>query len=210
MGSEYLEMMIEGEKEVPEGDLVEVVEEVSRQVDRATEIIQRLRDFGRKSGYSRERIDVNQPIRAVLDILGKQLELQNIDVRLDLDPEVPVILAHPNRLEQVIFNLLTNARDALNMKGEAGAEGDGRYVRIRTFCQDGRAMVSVTDNGAGIPDAVKSNIFEAFFTTKEMGEGMGLGLSISNGIVEDYGGQIVLESREGEGTTFTLSFPAAV
>lgn len=210
MGSEYLEMMVEREKEVPEGDLVQVVEEVSRQVDRATEILQRLRDFGRKSGYSRERIDVNQPIRAVLDILGKQLELQNIDVRLDLDSEVPAILAHPNRLEQVIFNLLTNARDALNMKGEAGEEGDGRYIGIRTFRHDGRAMVSVTDNGAGIPDAVKSNIFEAFFTTKEMGEGMGLGLSISNGIVEDYGGQIVLESREGEGSTFTLSFPAAV
>ena len=71
-------------------------------------------------------------------------------------------------------------------------------------------VVTVSDNGIGIPESIKDKIFEAFFTTKEMGEGMGLGLSISYGIVKDYGGSIDIESKEGLGTTFKLMFPCAL
>ncbi len=209
MGSEFLEMMAERGQDLGRLDLLEVVQETSRQVDKATSIIQRLRDFGRKSDLSREQICVNQPIQNVLEILGKQLQLQNIEVELDLGEEMAPILAQRNRIEQVVFNLLTNARDALNQKSEKENDGDRRWIRIRTFQKDGRAVVEISDNGSGIPEAVRSRIFESFFTTKEMGEGMGLGLSISYGIVEDYGGQIQVKSAEGKGTTFILSFPTA-
>lgn len=207
MGSEFLEMMVERGQDLCQRDLLEVVQETSCQVDKATGIIQRLRDFGRKSDLSREQISVNQPIRNVLEILGKQLQLQNIEVELDMGERIAPILAHRNRLEQVVFNLLTNARDALNQKSENGDDGDRRWIHVRTFQKEGRAVVEVSDNGSGIPEAVRSRIFESFFTTKEMGEGMGLGLSISYGIVEDYGGQIRVDSTEGKGTTFVLSFP---
>jgi C4-dicarboxylate-specific signal transduction histidine kinase len=183
------------------------VQETSRQVDKATAIIRRLRDFGRKSDLSRDRLSINRPIRNVLEILGKQLELQNIEVEIALGEQIQPISAHRNRIEQVVFNLLTNARDALNQKAETGTGTDRRWIRIRTYQKDGQAVLEVSDNGTGIPEAVRSRIFESFFTTKEMGEGMGLGLSISYGIVEDYGGQIRVESREGKGTTFTLMFP---
>ena len=209
MGSEFLDMMVESGRRIPQPDLRLVVGEVSHQVDRAAEIIQRLRDFGRKSDFAREHISLNQPVQSVLDILGKQLRLQNLRVDLDLDPAPPMIMAHHNRLQQVIFNLVTNARDALNQKSEGDGEGVDRWIRIRTWHADGRAVVEVADNGVGMAADVQERIFEAFFTTKEMGEGMGLGLSISSGIVQDYDGDLAVESHEGQGTCFRITFPVA-
>lgn len=214
MASEFLEMMIEKNKKIPHQDLFGVVKEVSCQVDRAAQIINRLRDFGRKADFTKEQICINDPIMGVLEILGKQLSLQNIDVELKLDETNPSILAHNNRLEQVIFNLITNARDALNQKQEQeqklGMESNDSLIRIRSYKDGDKVAITVSDNGIGIPESVKNRIFEAFFTTKEMGEGMGLGLSISYGIVKDYGGDIDIESKEGLGTTFKLTFPCAL
>jgi two-component system NtrC family sensor kinase len=208
MGSEFLEMMIEKEERIPEQELFHIVREVSSQVDRAVDIIRRLRDFGRKTDFTKEKILINDPINSVLDIIGRQLRLQNIDVQLQLTANLPSILAHHNRIEQVIFNLLTNARDAINLKEESGRGNHRRDIIIKSYTRDDQVVVAVSDTGIGIDPEVKDQIFEAFFTTKKMGEGMGLGLSITNGIVEDYGGEINIDSREGHGTTFILSFPA--
>ncbi|MCB2148925.1 MAG: PAS domain S-box protein [Deltaproteobacteria bacterium] len=207
MGSEFLEMMIEKEERIPERELFQIVREVSSQVDRAEGIIRRLRDFGRKTDFTKEKLFINDPINSVLDIIGRQLRLQNIDVRLQLTSNLPPILAHHNRIEQVIFNLLTNARDAINLKEESGLRNNQRNILIKSFTEDDQVVVAVSDTGIGIDPAVKTQIFEAFFTTKKMGEGMGLGLSITSGIVEDYGGKIHIDSTEGQGTTFYLSFP---
>ena len=209
MGNEFLKMMIEKGKKISEQDLFQVVDEVSGEVDRAAEIITRLREFGRKADFTKEKIDINRSIRGVLDIVGKQLSLQNIDVELDLDEAIPPILAHNNRFQQVIFNLVTNARDAINQKHEAEAESGNRVISIRSFREDDRVAITVSDTGIGIPEPARDRIFEAFFTTKEMGEGMGLGLSISSEIVRDYGGDIHVQSEEGSITTFKLTFPCA-
>ena len=209
MGSEFLKMMIEKQRRIPPGDLFQVVDEMSAQVDRAAEIIIRLRDFGRKADFTRDRIIINKPIQTVLDIVGKQLSLQNIRVKTILDPSIPAILADHNRLEQVIFNLITNARDAIIQKQDIGPYGNGREIFIRSFLENGRVAVSIADTGIGVPEHLRDSIFDAFFTTKEMGEGMGLGLSISSGIVEDYEGRIDIESRQGDGAIFRLTFPCA-
>jgi PAS domain S-box-containing protein len=209
MGSEFLEMMIGKNERIPKQDLFNIVGEVSCQVDRAVNIIRRLRDFGRKADFSKEKVMVNDPVKSVLDIIGRQLRLQNIDVRLQLGTHLPPILAHHNRIEQVIFNLLTNARDAINLNEEAGAQDPRRQIIIKSYSRAHRVMVAVSDTGIGIDPTLKERIFEAFFTTKNMGEGMGLGLSITSGIVEDYGGEISIESMKFEGTQFILSFPAA-
>ncbi|MFH1984227.1 MAG: ATP-binding protein, partial [Pseudomonadota bacterium] len=208
MGSEYLEMVAEKGDRLTLDDLTEVVREISAQVDRAAGIIIRLRDFGRKADFARDRICINRPIQSVIDIVGKQLSLQNIRIRMDLDPALPMIFAHHNRLEQVIFNLVTNARDAIIQKQEAGITDGTPEIAIRSGLEDRQVFVSIADTGIGIPAAVRKSIFEAFFTTKQMGEGMGLGLSITNGIVRDYGGRIDVASEEGRGTTFRLVFPA--
>ncbi|MBW2606043.1 MAG: PAS domain S-box protein [Deltaproteobacteria bacterium] len=210
MASEFLEMMIEKNRKIPQQDLYDVIKEVSCQVDRSAAIINRLRDFGRKADFTKEKIYINEPVKGVLEILGRQLRLQNIEVELDLNETIPPVLAHNNRLEQVIFNLITNARDALNQKQELEEDSASRFIRIRSSHDGERVTLTVSDNGIGIPESLRERIFEAFFTTKEMGEGMGLGLSISYGIVKDYGGDIDIESKEGLGTTFKLSFPCAL
>ncbi len=207
MGNEYLKMMIEKGKTVSQKDLYQVVNEVSDQVDRAAKIIDRLREFGRKADFTREKVDINKSIRDVLAIIGRQLSLQNIEVKLDLDQTVPPILAHKNRLEQVIFNMVTNARDAIGQKKESVDKTSERVITIRSYQHDGRVAVTVSDTGIGIPRLVKERIFEPFFTTKEVGKGMGLGLSITYGIVRDYGGEIGVESEEGKGSTFRITFP---
>jgi len=209
MGSEFLQMMLEKGETVPKQDLDCVAKEVSEQVDRATGIIKRLREFGRKADFARETIDINLPIRNVYEMIERQLSIQNIEMELDLTETLPLIYGHVNRLEQVIFNLIANARDAINQKRESTGFSGERKIRVRSFLDQGQAAVSISDTGSGVPEALRRRIFDAFFTTKRMGQGMGLGLSISQGIVKDYGGEISFESEEGVGTTFTLTFPPA-
>jgi histidine kinase len=135
--------------------------------------------------------------------------LKQIEVKLDLQEDLPAIRGVSNRLEQVFINLVMNSRDAIEEKrGSAYQVDETSVLRIRSFAAEGRVIVSIADTGIGMPEHVKERIFEPFFTTKEVGKGTGLGLSISYGIVKDYGGTIEMESEVGRGTTFTLTFPA--
>lgn len=209
MGSDYLLMMAERGQTIPFGRLASVTASISSQVDRAAAIIGHLREFGRKSQPNLEEVDIRDPIRGVLTILGQQLALQGITVNLDLAPDCPPIKAHANRLEQVFFNLVTNARDALLAPSESAAGERPREISIRSFTREDRVVVLVVDTGCGIAQNALGKIFDPFFTTKDIGQGMGLGLSISYGIVKDYGGDIAVASEPGHGTTLRLSFPAS-
>jgi len=209
VGNDFLKKMIDESRKIPEENLLRVVNETRNQVDRAAGIINRLREFGRKAEFTKEKVKIEKPIKDVFRIIVQQLSLQNIEVKLDLDDNLPPVAAHSNRLEQVIFNLVTNARDAINHKSHAGSDSNNHIIRVRSYAEGDRVAVTVSDTGAGIPEDARDKIFEPFFTTKETGKGMGLGLSISYGIVRDYGGDIKVECREGEGTTFKLTFPFA-
>ncbi|HSM90525.1 MAG TPA: ATP-binding protein, partial [Desulfobacterales bacterium] len=209
MGSDFLSMMVEQRREIPPEDLRQVVAEMSGQVDRAAEIINTLRSFGRKADLVMERVDINKPIQAVFSLVGRQFELENIRMELDLGQGIPAIMAHDNRLQQVFFNLTTNARDAIiEKRGRLPGRPAGKIL-IRTFQEGGQVVAEVDDDGIGISDAVRDKIFEPFFSTKESSNDMGLGLAITYGIVKGYGGDIQLKSQEGIGTTFKLSFTAA-
>lgn len=205
MGSEYLIMMDESEVPVGPDQYRDVVREMSTQVDRASEIINTLRSFGRKSDLVRERVSMNAVVNDVLSILKRQFELDNIRFDLSMADNRLEVLGHSNRLQQVLFNLVTNARDAIN----ESTDDYQRRIGIETRQEDGRVLISVTDTGGGIPEDVRDKVFEPFFTTKETGQGMGLGLAISYGIVKDYGGTMDIESEAGVGTRFTLDLPAA-
>jgi PAS domain S-box-containing protein len=207
LGNEYLKMMIEQGRSIPERDLYEVASQVSEQVDRASEIINRLREFGHKPDFAKEKVDVNKPIRMAVDMVKQQLSLQSIRVDVSLEENLPSIWGHNNSIEQVILNLVTNARDDINEKKEALPHSGDDVIAIRSFIENDRVAVLVSDTGAGIPEADKNRIFEPFFTTKEVGKGMGLGLSITYGIVRDCAGDIEIHSERGTGTTFKLTFP---
>jgi two-component system NtrC family sensor kinase len=118
----------------------------------------------------------------------------------ELDSDLPLINADPNRLNQVLVNLIINAVDAMEGKGT---------LTLRTFQQPlvKKIVLEVIDTGMGIPSENLSKIFEPFFTTKEVGKGTGLGLSTVYGIVQEHGGTIEVQSTVGKGTTFTIKFP---
>jgi len=207
MGSEYLNLLLDQKKTITEAQIRDMVTEISEQVDRATEIINNLRAFGRKSDLTMELVSMKEPIQGVLSIIGRQFSIQKITIRLDLADNLPLVKAQNNHLQQVFFNLLNNARDAIQEKMEAEPDLYGDIL-VRTYAEDGKVVVSVTDNGSGIPEPVRDKIFEPFFTTKKTGKGMGLGLAITYGIVRDYGGTIEIDSIPGQGTTFYLIFSA--
>lgn len=209
MGSEFLSMMRQEDMDVPKEDFLQVVADISTQVDRAAEIINTLRSFGRKSDLIEEYVDLNQPVRAVLSMLRRQFELDNIRFELELTEGLPAVMAHSNRLQQVLFNLVANARDAINDCSSPNDSVCDRRISIRSNTNESSVYVEVEDTGSGIDESDQHKIFEPFFTTKEAGQGMGLGLAITYGIVKDYGGEIRITSTKNKGTVFRMQFPAA-
>jgi signal transduction histidine kinase len=158
----------------------------------------------------RSKVNINHPIEDVFKVLGHQLKVHDIDVKLDLDPDLPEILAEHNRLEQVFINLVSNAIDAMDEKSnQPDNPDDSKKLAIKSILEDERVTVYVSDTGTGMSEEVQAKLFEPFFTTKKVGKGTGLGVSISYGIVKDYDGNIEIESEVGRGTTFKLTFPVA-
>lgn len=191
-------------------DLASMANDISKNVQRASGIIKHMRDFARQSEVIKTKININDPIQDVFKVLGHQLKVHQIKLNLDLDPELPCIMADHNRLEQVFINLVTNAVDAMDKKGEELGDMDWeRLLKIKSFAENGQAVITVTDTGTGIPQEIIDKIFEPFFTTKEVGKGTGLGISISYGIIKDYNGTIEIKSEVNKGTTFEIRFPVA-
>ncbi len=208
--ADMLVKLIERGQEVSREDIKTIAGDIVASVERASGVIKHVRDFARQSEPVKTRVNINDPINDVFKVLGHQLKAHEIEVSLELAPELPPVMAEHNRLEQVFINLVSNAIDAMD---EKAARAEGRRVEkrltIRSFAGGDKVVVQVADTGIGMTDEVKQKIFEPFFTTKKVGKGTGLGFSISYGIVKDYDGTIEIDSQAGEGTTFTLSFPAA-
>ncbi|NNL77230.1 MAG: PAS domain S-box protein, partial [Desulfobacterales bacterium] len=204
----FLKMLKRGAK-IDDDDLRTMANDIVANVERATGVIKHVRDFARQSDLVHSKVNINDPIKDVFKVLGHQLKVHDIDVQVDLDPDLPYILAEHNRLEQVFINLVSNAIDALDEKGKQPGSADSpKQLLIKSFSDDGQVTVHVADTGTGMTEEVKNKIIEPFFTTKKVGKGTGLGVSISYGIVKDYGGSIEIESQVGTGTTFKLMFPA--
>jgi C4-dicarboxylate-specific signal transduction histidine kinase len=209
VASDYFLKKLNRGEEISKEELRSVAEEIGGNVDRASKVIKHMRDFARQSDLSRTRVNVNDPIRDVFKVMGQQLRVHQIEVELELEPEGIYIMAEPNRLEQVFINLITNAMYAMDDKGlKWGNKKWRRLLRITSSNVDGQAMITVSDTGKGIPEDILDKIFEPFFTTRKVGQGTGLGMSISYRIISDYGGTIEVESEVDKGTTFTLKFPA--
>ncbi|MCF8086199.1 MAG: PAS domain S-box protein [Desulfohalobiaceae bacterium] len=183
-----------------------MLEEIDANVERATKIINHMREFSRKPEVRLESVQLNSVLQSAMDIFSQQLKLREIEVVWDLEPELPSIRGEPNQLEQVFINLLLNARDAIEEKAGRVPEAEKR-IELATWSEGDRVFVLVQDTGRGIPRAVRDRIFEPFYTTKEVGKGTGLGLSISYRIVQDCGGVIRVESEEGSYARFVLEFP---
>lgn len=207
VGNEFLKLLLKKGGEIEKQHLAAVTKEIGDQIDRASQMIQSLSDIGEVPVLEKAALDVNRPIRGTLSVVGGQLRLDNIDLRLDLSDDLPTVLAHHNRLVQVMFNLIDNGREAILEKKKQTDAGDGETITIRTYSHDGKVAIEVVDSGIGMRPTIIERVYEPFFTTKQSGEGKGLGLSICRQIIKDCGGRLNLQSTPGQGTTVRLLFP---
>jgi two-component system NtrC family sensor kinase len=139
-----------------------------------------------------------------LSLVQHKLKLSNVSVEADLNEGLPPVLCDPSQIQQVVLNLVLNAAEATQSKGVDKRPG---RVSVTTFIADGMEMLTVADNGEGIPPENLAKIFDPFFTTKSEGKGVGLGLAVSYGIIQAHGGDIEVKSAAGAGATFTVSLP---
>lgn len=190
------------------GDVAELedsVQQIRVQLDRCASITQGILKFARRTETAAREVRLADFVPEVAAMVSRKAAVAGIALTIDVANEVPAVIADPAQLQQVLLNLLNNAFDAV----EARHGVEGGKVAIEVAPRDGRVEVAVRDNGTGISAADLDKIFAPFFTTKPVGKGTGLGLSVCFGIVESMGGTISVESREGSGTTFTVSLKAA-
>lgn len=187
-------------------DMYEAVELIARAGDRATNVVRGLLDFARQNQYSFEAGDINQSIVQALRLVSYQLKSGDISVARRLNEELPQVLASWEHLKTVWLNLLINARDAVLRRPQ------DRRIIIETRLASGGDHIQVlfTDNGVGMTPAEAAHIFEPFYTTKEPGQGTGLGLATSQRIVQQHGGDIEVVSQPNEGSTFIVRLPVQV
>lgn len=181
-------------------ELDESVDKIEQQVARARKIIHNLLGFARRMEPAKEKININTLLDETTGFLDNEARYVNINIEKKYAENVPIITSDLSQIQQVVLNLLNNAIDAIDQNGTV-------TVRTRYHEKSGEVEISVADTGKGIPENNLSKIFDPFFTTKEVGKGTGLGLSISYTIIEKLGGRISVESKEGEGTVFTILLP---
>jgi PAS domain S-box-containing protein len=175
-----------------------LLEKIEKQTFRAAKIINNLLNFSRFHGPEFESLDVNKVLADVLSLVEHQLEAAHIKVRKELASALPAVRGNENRLQQVFFNLILNARDAMPRGG---------WLTLVTGADDDVVLVEIKDTGDGIRHEDIKRIYDPFFTTKGMGRGTGLGLSVSYGIVQEHGGAIFVSSAPGQGTAFQVTLP---
>ncbi len=193
--SSYTQMLLGMEQ--PEENSV-LLDKIEKQSFRAAKIVNNLLNFSRSGGLEAELLDLNKVLVDVLSLLEHQFDGSRITIRRELASELPRVSGNENRLQQVFFNLMLNARDAMS---------HGGWLTLTSRIDREAVVVEVKDTGTGIEPEVVRRIYDPFFTTKGVGRGTGLGLSVSYGIVHEHGGTITVESMPGQGTTFTVVLP---
>jgi signal transduction histidine kinase len=194
--SSYSQML---RKEIsPEDSRYKLLEKITKQTFRASEIVNNLLNFSRTNATEFTEVDVHQVIRDTIALLEHQLKSARIRVEQEFRAECPITFGNAGKLQQVFLNLFVNARDAMPEGGE---------LHVITDTMNSKIEILVQDSGTGISRENITKIYDPFFTTKKPGKGTGLGLSVSYGIVQEHGGTMSVESKLGAGTSFRLELP---
>jgi two-component system NtrC family sensor kinase len=177
----------------------EMVERIETEAQRLSLFTKGLLSFARREDEQVTEVDLNQLLREVVSFLKYEAQKRSIVVVMDLDFRLPPITAELNRIKQIFINLIMNALQAM--------DGGGTLLLRSSMTGDRFIAVQIADTGSGIAGSALDRIFDPFFTTKKSGSGTGLGLFITKKLVESFSGTIGVESREGEGSCFTVTFP---
>lgn len=190
-------------------DFPEYLQTIHNEIFRCKNILKTLLDFARPSSGSGREIDINELIKEVILLVNHRAKKFMHNIELQLNRDVPKLLAEPGALRQLFMNILINSmyftpeRGSIVIKTERLSDTAGKFNTV-----PGYVGIYISDTGCGIPDDKIGKVFDPFFTTKPVGEGTGLGLSICHRIVKDHGGTIDVSSKEGAGTTFFIRLPA--
>jgi two-component system, NtrC family, sensor kinase len=184
----------------PDAENIGMLDLVESESRRCGEIVKNLMTFALPTSMNREPADLNAVIDRCVRLVQHQLDLKNIELRQELEKELPLVRCDHGQIEQVVLALVMNAIDAM-------PNGGNLTLVSRKAPKAGEVQIEVRDDGVGMPPEVLANMFEPFFTTKERGRGLGLGLAISRNIVDRHAGQIAVTSEPGRGTAFTITLP---
>ena len=196
--------------------LVRLIDTAIAGAERGAALTQRLLSFSRQRDTVREVVDVNALVQAMDDLLARSIDRPQVRIVQQLQPDLPVALVDPAQLELALLNLCINARDAMDGAGTItlstrwlpDGEEDDHVLRIGAPPSGGSVAVGVADTGSGMEEEVVARIFEPFYTTKEIGRGTGLGLSMVYGFVQQTGGAVSVRTAPGAGASFRLCLPA--
>ena len=189
--------MLRDEPDLAHAEAVEYVDEIIRAANRASDLTRQLLAFSRRQSAQPRPLDLNELVRHTSGMLRRVIG-EDIQLETDLQAETSRIFADPSQIDQVLMNLVVNARDAMP---------NGGQIRLSTRFHDPVVELLVSDQGSGIPPEVRARMFEPFYTTKESGKGTGLGLSLVHAIINQSGGKVDVETAVGQGTTFRIRFP---
>jgi two-component system, NtrC family, sensor kinase len=177
-------------------DIPKLIKSCEDGAQRTKEIVLGLRSFSRLDSSDLNLVDLNQCIESTLVLLTSEIK-DKMSIKKDFEDQM-MAECYPSQINQVIMNVISNAIQAVDGQGEVG---------IKTFSKDDYFHIRIQDNGVGMTDDQKAHVFEPFYTTKDIGQGTGLGMSISFGIIQKHGGEIKIESEEGKGSIFTIILP---
>ncbi|PRP90178.1 Sensor histidine kinase TmoS [Enhygromyxa salina] len=192
-----------------ESTMVEFATEIIYESNRVATIVRNLLAFSRQDAtLALETVELREVVASTLSLVRSLLTGDFITIEFETDPGLPFVRCRSQQIQQVVMNLVTNARDALNERYGTHDDRKRIDIRIERSERPGWVHIAVRDSGPGIPADVMPRIFDPFFTTKDRYEGTGLGLAVSHGIVKDHGGELVVETTLGEGTCFMIALPA--
>jgi two-component system NtrC family sensor kinase len=183
----------------PQNRRRKILEMALSETDRLTELLRKMLSFSKPDEEKRQPVDVNTIIDEILLLVRKQLQENSINISAAFTPGLGKVLASKNQLRQVFLNMISNARDAMP---------EGGTLTVKTTPNKDWVNIEFSDTGMGIREESLDKIFDAFYTTKDSVKGVGLGLSVCYGFIKEHGGNIDVSSRQGEGTTFSITLPA--
>ncbi|WP_051305563.1 ATP-binding protein [Desulfogranum mediterraneum] len=206
LSEQYQQLREKYEIDYLEEELPKALQESLSGVEQVRTIIQAMKDFSHQGSVEKEEADINQALESTI-VLCRNEWKYCAELTTDFSRDLPKVPCYIGELKQVFLNLIVNASHAIREDQKAEGHGRGR-IMVRTYSQGGMAIISIQDNGAGIPRAIRDRVFDHFFTTKEVGQGSGQGLAIAYQIIrEKHLGSISFESHEGLGTTFVVKLP---